>query len=103
MIQSGHPLKADRAVVNNLGIIFQNVDLMSLCLWSYVTHRIGHRGESMRMRYLAFAFAAAIAVLALQHGTARKSVLLSGDTMNILEMHMAAHKNLPEMVIEQSH
>jgi hypothetical protein len=48
----------------------------------------------MRMRYLAFAFAAAIAVLALQHGTARKSVLLSGDTMNILEMHMAAHKEL---------
>jgi hypothetical protein len=60
-------------------------------------------GGIMRMRYLAFAFAAAIAVLALQHGTTRKSVLLSGGAMNILEMHMAADKNLPEMVIAQSY
>ena len=57
----------------------------------------------MRMRYLAFAFAAAIAVLALQHGTARKSMLLSGGAVNIFEMHMAADKNLPETVIAQSY
>ena len=57
----------------------------------------------MRMRYLAFAFAAAIAVFALQHGTARKSMLLSGGSVNIFEMHMAADKGLPETVIAQSY
>ena len=57
----------------------------------------------MRMRYLAFAFAAAIAVLALQHGTARKSMLLSEGAVSIFEMHMAADKNLPETVIAQSY
>ena len=57
----------------------------------------------MRVRYLAFAFAAVIAVLAIQHGTAKKSTPLSGDTMNVLEMQMTADKNLPEMLIAKSY
>ncbi|HMF20808.1 MAG TPA: hypothetical protein VKG24_01600 [Pseudolabrys sp.] len=57
----------------------------------------------MRMRYLAFAFAAVIAVLAIQHGAAKKSAPLSEGTVNVLEMQMTADKNLPEMVIAKSY
>jgi len=49
----------------------------------------------MRMRYFAFVLAAAIAALAMQNGTATKSAPLSVATMNIMEMHMVADKNLP--------
>jgi hypothetical protein len=55
----------------------------------------------MRMRFVAFVFAAAIAALATQYGTATKSETLSVDTMNIMKLQMAADKNLPEMVIAE--
>jgi hypothetical protein len=55
------------------------------------------------MRYLAFALAAVMAVLAIQHGTAQKSVLLSGDTLNVLELQRTAGNNLPEMTIARSY
>jgi len=57
----------------------------------------------MRLRYMAFAVAAIIAVLALQHGTATKSGLSAGHTMNVMEMQLVAGKNLPELVIAQSY
>jgi len=37
----------------------------------------------------------------MQNGTATKSAPLSVATMNIMELHMAADKNLPEMVIAE--
>jgi hypothetical protein len=55
----------------------------------------------MRMRYLAFVFAAAIAALAMQNGTATKSAPLSVATVNIMGLQMAADKNLPETVIAE--
>jgi hypothetical protein len=55
----------------------------------------------MRMRYLAFVLAAAIAALAMQNGTATKSAPLSVATVNIMGLQMAADKNLPEMVIAE--
>lgn len=53
----------------------------------------------MRKRYLALAFAAVIAALALHNGTATKSAPLSETTVNVMEMQMVADKNLPEMKI----
>jgi hypothetical protein len=55
----------------------------------------------MRMRYLAFVIAAAIAGLATHYGTATKSAPLSVATVNIMGLQMAADKNLPEMVIAE--
>jgi hypothetical protein len=55
----------------------------------------------MRMRYLAFFFAAVIAALAMQNVTATKSAPVSLATMNIMELQMVADKNLPEMVIAE--
>jgi hypothetical protein len=52
----------------------------------------------MRMRYLALIFAAAIAAIATQYGTATKSETLSVGTVNIMELQMQADKNLPIMV-----
>jgi hypothetical protein len=57
----------------------------------------------MRMRYLAFVFAAVIAPLAMQNGTTTKSAPISVATVNIMELQMAADKNLPEMVIAESY
>jgi hypothetical protein len=54
----------------------------------------------MRMRYLALIFAAAIAAIATQYGTATKSETLSVGTMNIMELQMQADKNLPIMVAD---
>ena len=51
----------------------------------------------MRMRYLVFVFAAAIAGLATQYGTATKSETISMGTMNVMEMQMQADKDLPIM------
>ena len=53
----------------------------------------------MRKRYLALAFAAIIAALALHNGTVTKSAALSGATVNVMEMQMVADKSLPEMKI----
>ena len=55
----------------------------------------------MHMRYLAFVFAAVIAALAMQNGTATKSAPFSVATVNIMGLQMAADKNLPEMVIAE--
>jgi hypothetical protein len=52
----------------------------------------------MRMRYLALIFAAAIAAIATQYGTATKSETLSVGSVNIMELQMQADKNLPIMV-----
>ena len=57
----------------------------------------------MRMRYLAFVFAAVIAALAMQNGTATNSAPFSVATVNIMGLQMAADKNLPEMVIAESY
>lgn len=51
----------------------------------------------MRMRYLAFIIAAAIAGLATRYGTATKSEMLSLGTVNVMELQMQADKNLPVM------
>jgi hypothetical protein len=53
------------------------------------------------MRYLAFVFAAVVAALAMQNGTAKKSAPLSVVTMNIMGLQMAADKNLSETVIAE--
>ena len=51
----------------------------------------------MRMRYLVFVFAAAIAGLAMQYGTATTSETISMGTMNVMKMQMQADKDMPIM------
>jgi hypothetical protein len=52
----------------------------------------------MRMRYFVFVFAAAIAGVATQYGTATKSETIYMGTVNVMEMQMRADKDLPIMV-----
>ncbi len=52
----------------------------------------------MRMLFSAVVFAAAIAGLATQYGTATQSATLSVGTVNVMELQMNAGKNLPVTV-----
>ena len=52
----------------------------------------------MRMLFSAAVFAAAIAGLATQYGTATQSATLSVGTVNVMELQMNAGKNLPVTV-----
>ena len=49
----------------------------------------------MRARYVALAFAAAVAALAVQFWTATEGATFSASTMTIMEMQIQAGKNLP--------
>ena len=53
------------------------------------------RENPMRTRYVALAFAAAIAVLAVQFWTATEGATFSASKMTIMEMQIQAGKNLP--------
>jgi len=52
----------------------------------------------MRVFLSAVVFAAAIAGLTVQYGTATQSEAVSAATMNIMELQMKAGKNLPVVV-----